>query len=447
MDYGYEAELPQNLLAEQAILGAIQYEPHSMSLVADRLKESDFSGIAYCHPEIWRAMQTIYQRDELVDLAALVAELKHSGVTEVKGRPVLAYLNRLYQYALEHGPDVEINAKFVRDTAIRRQMHRALEQMALIIRQEEDAETALSQCESLFYDIGNGMESDDLVPLAAVMHEFLLDLDTRHREHGKLTGISTGLDDLDAMLGSMQPQEMLVLGGLPGHGKTSLLLNILYYTILKSKKHVAFFSLEMSRKDLARRLVSMDTDINSQHLRTRLLEGEQWDAIVASATDEARLAVNRTFIDESGDMTPAKMRTKLRRHVARYGDIDLIVIDYLQLMQGDETEPGRRESEIEEQSRISRSIKKLAKQFNVPVLVVASLRKIADGKRPGLADLRGSGTIAYDCDVAMFIMRSQEREGYSIVSVEKHRNGPTGDITLKFDATLTKFSNIDEGEA
>ncbi len=442
-----EAPLPHNILAEQAVLGAVQYNPRSIALVADKLKPDDFHGIAYCHPEIWQAMKWLHDNEQTIDLVALVSRLKALGVDEIKNKPAVAYLGDLWRLAMENATDIETDAHFVRNASLRRQMNRAIEKMAVIIRQEDDAERALEQCEALLYAVGNGIEQDDLTPLSEVMQEFLGDLDARERKQGKLTGIASGLDDLDAMLGGFQPQEMIVLGGLPGAGKTSLLLNILYHTILTSKKRVAFFSLEMSRKDLARRLVSMDTNINSQHMRTRLLSGEQWEAIVASATDEARLAVSHTFIDESGDITPAKMRTKLRRHESKYGKLDLIAIDYLQLMQGDEEPDARRENETQELSRVSRSIKKLAKQFNVPVLVVASLRKVADGHRPELSDLRGSGTIGYDCDVAMFIMRSKEREGYSIVSVEKDRNGPTGDITLKFDATLTKFSSVEEGEA
>ncbi len=442
----YEASLPQNILAEQGVLGAIQYAPSCIALIADRLKDSDFQGIAYRHPEIWQAMKWLYDHEQTIDLVALVARLKVLGVDEIRNKPPTVYLGDLWRLAMENGTDVEQDAQFVKNASLRRQMNRVLEKMAVIIRQEEDAELALEQCEALLYAIGSGIEQDDLTPLTAVMEEFLLDLDTRHREHGKLTGVSTGLDDLDFLLGGLQKQEMIVLGGQPGEGKTSLLLNILYHSILVEQKHVAFFSLEMSRKDLARRLVSMDTGINSQYLRTRILRDEQWEAVIDAATSEKRLASAHTFIDESGDLTPSTMRTKMRRHESRYGKLDLIVIDYLQLMQGDEEPENRHETETQELSRISRALKKLAKSFDVPVLVVVSLRKTSDGKRPELADVRGSGAIAFDSDVAMFIMRSREREGYSIVNIEKHRNGPTGDITLKFDATLTRFSSVEEGD-
>lgn len=437
-----EKHLPQDFDAEQGVLGSVLYMPHLFSIVADSLRPDDFYFHSYRHPEIWQAMKTLSTQDIEIDILTVVEQLKHENITEINDAPVHRYLQHLWDDALYNGPNIEQYADFVLNAAIKRRIFKAVQDMAAIVATEEDAQIALEKAGALLANINEGIESSDLRPLSEVMQRFIGDLDARQRERGKLVGIPTGFDDLDILLGGLQKQELLVLGGRPGEGKTSLLLTIIYNLLTRFAYSIAFFSLEMGEVDLARRLVSMDTHIDSQNLRTRWLEDDQWDKVVDSVSNA--LANNQVFIDESGDLSIASMRTRLQRHKAKHG-LDLIVVDYLQLMQS-EDEGKRPEPEVVQLSKISRGLKKLAKHFDVPLLALASLNRASESradKRPVLSDLRGSGSIEFDADVVMFISRARERTGYSIINVEKHRNGPIGDVTLRFDPKLTRFYNDD----
>jgi replicative DNA helicase len=436
-------QLPNNFEAEQGVLGAILYEPRNMSLVADKLVPDDFYAARFRHPEIYQAMTSLYAQERELVAAAVLERLKREDITYIDDRPAAHYLDDLWTIALEHGPQVKEHADIVLNTAILRRLYKFLGDAAAALSREENGITALEKMQALLSQVNEGLDTTDLIPLSEVMRLFLNDLDTRQRERGKIVGIPTGFDELDGLLGGLQKQELIVVGGSPGEGKTSLLLNIVYDLLISQQLSIAFFSLEMGYVDLARRLVSMDTQIDSQLLRARFLEDEHWNKVVHSATDA--LSSNRIFIDDSGDLTLASMHTKLQRHKMRHG-LDLIVLDYLQLMQFDGGGDAKRyQNEVQELSRISRGLKKLAKSFNVPVLALASLNRAKDARadpRPRLSDLRGSGSIESDADVVMFISRS--RMGSSLINIEKHRNGPLGDVTLRFDASLTRFYNMDE---
>lgn len=437
--------LPNSFEAEQGVLASLIYEPYLLPRVADKIKPEDFYYQSFRHPDIFEAIRHLYYQEIEIDTATLYEQLKQRGITEVYDRDILRYLSDLWQMALEHGPSLEDDTAILLNLATKRHEYEFLDKAKHVLQEEHDAQKALVLLQALLSSINECLQESDLTPLSRIMDDFLADLDSRNREHGKLTGIPTGLDDLDFLLGGMQRGEMIVLGGQSGEGKTSLALNFLYYLITQLSLYVAMFSLEMPKIDLARRLVSMDSGIDSQLMRTRQLEPGHWDGIIRSATD--RLYKDRIFIDDSGDLTPSSMRVKLDRFKARHG-LDFIIVDYLQLMQNDDEDKSR-ETEAQQLSKISRGLKKLAKHYNVPLLALVSLNRASEAradKRPQLSDIRGSGSIGFDADVVMFIMRSRERAGYSLVNIEKHRNGPIGDVTLKFNPTLTRFSNADDME-
>jgi replicative DNA helicase len=439
-------ELPNNLAAEQGVLGSILYTPSLISEVASLLTPTDFYSESRRHPAIWKAMLSLYRQEIGIDTATMLEQLQKDGITEIYSSNVLTYIHYLWDKAREEMPSVREDARIVKNASLLRRLTAFLAGASEVIAQADDAEAAQAKLQALLDQVNDGTSHTDLKPLREVMMAFLEDLDVRQQRQGKMTGIPTGLADLDALLGGMQRKEFLVLGGLPGEGKTSLMLNFVHH-LLSLDYRVAVFSLEMGDIDLARRLVSINTGIDSQIMRNRILSDQLTDRVVAAATDT--LASDHIFIDESGDLTLAKMRVKLDRFRALHGGLDLIVVDYLQMMQSDEEENGGgryHEHEAVTLSKISRGLKKLAKHYDVPVLALASLNRASVSradKRPQLSDLRGSGSIEFDADVVMFIMRQRERQGYSLLIVEKHRNGPQGEVTLKFNPNLTKFSTDD----
>lgn len=436
-------QLPNNKHAEQGVLAAILYQPRLISQVADKLKPDDFYYDSLRHKDIYQGMLHLYHQEIEIDTATILAELERAKITEIDGLNALSYISSLWNKGQEL-PSIVDDSAIVTNCATLRRLYGFIGQAGEVLRDETSAQKALEKVQGLLSSINEEVQSSDLTPLSRVMDAFLADLDTRKIRKGELTGIDTGFDDLNSKLGGLQKGDFYVLGGLPGSGKTSLMLNFLYHILLYFNLYVAVFSIEMTDIDLARRLISMDTRIDSQLLRARWLEDDQIAKVVQSSTDT--LYNDHVFIDDSGDLTINAMQTKLDRFKAQHG-LDLVIVDYLQLMQSDDERS--RENEVAQLSKISRGLKKIAKRFNVPVLALASLNRDSSkraNKRHQLSDLRGCGSIEFDSDVVMFIAQSEERAGYSIVNIEKHRNGPVGDVWLRFNPTLTKFESVDEEE-
>jgi replicative DNA helicase len=341
--------------------------------------------------------------------------------------------------------NIEHYAEIVRKKAVSRRLIHAAGQIAAKAYEEADADKALELAEQLIYEISVGTAHTDLVSLASVMDEFLLKLDRRHSTMGQVIGLPTGLAEVDEKLGGLQPEDLILLGGQPGEGKTSLLLNIVYNLLCQLHKSIAFFSLEMSKVDLATRLVSMETGIDSQYIRTRYLSDDQWNKIVFASTEV--LYSDQVYVDESGDLSLAALRSKCRRHKAKHG-LDLVVVDYLQLMQGDMDEKDYH-NHVQVINEIARGLKLLARELQVPVIACSALNRAQNQRAdptPKLSDLREGGE--YHADIVLFIRRSRERPGYSILNIAKHRNGPSDmDVLLKFNASLTKFEDADEEAA
>lgn len=430
-----EKMLPMSIEAELGVLGSLVIDPDAIVGIADQLRPDDFYREA--HRAIYETILRLYHvRQEPADYITLCDELeRHGKLSQVGGA---SYIGGLVNEVPTAG-NVDYYARIVKQKAECRRVIGAAGTIAAI--GYEETENVLERAEAALYRLSEGTVSSDLVGLSNVMQGFLNRLDARSRETGKIVGLPTHFFDLDFKLGGLQPQELIILGGRPGEGKTSLLLNIVHNLLFKSQVTIAVFSLEMSQDDLARRLISMETGIDSQRLRTRFLSEAEWDKIVNAAD---RLSDDHVCIDESGELSITALRSKCRRHKAKYG-LDLVVVDYLQLMSS-EVDEKRQEDRRHQIDKISRGLKQLARELDVPVLACASLNRAVEGRAdqtPKLSDLRESGSIESDADVVMFIRRSRETEGVSLINIEKHRNGPTGEVKLKFDASLTKFSDME----
>ena len=427
--------LPHSIEAEQGVLGSLILDPEAIAEIIDTLSPDDFYRDA--HACIYRAIRRLYNNRIPADYITLCDELAQQHQLEQVGGA--SYITSLINYVPTSG-NIASYADMVQKKATCRRLVKAAGTIAAAALAEDDK--ALEVAEQAIYQVSEGRTSSDLVALSTVIGRYIDRLDVRQRQNGRLTGVEMGFDDLDFLLGGMQPAELIILGGRPGTGKTSLALNVAYHAIFRQECNVAIFSLEMSHDDLARRLVSMQTGIDSQQLRTRMLKSEEWE-LVASAV--STLSDNHCYIDESGDLSIASIRSKARRHKTKHG-LDLVIVDYLQLMHAD-MEEKRESNRVQEIGKISRGLKQLAKELDVPVLALASLNRAVEGRgdaRPRLSDLRESGSIESDADVVLFISIMQGVAAQSLVNIAKHRNGPVGDVYLCFDAKLTKFRSVNE---
>jgi replicative DNA helicase len=311
-----------------------------------------------------------------------------------------------------------------------------------------DLETLLDQAEQKLFAVSQKYLKQNFVPLSDILHETFDRIDELHREKGKLRGVATGFADLDSKLGGLQKSDLVILAARPSMGKTSLALDFVRNVTMNEKKAVAVFSLEMSKDQLVDRLLAAEADVDLWKMRTGKLNDlgpdNDFERIGHAL---GRLSEAQIFIDDSGSLNIMELRTKARRLQAEH-ELDLIVVDYLQLMQGRNTE-----NRVQEVSEISRSLKILAKELNVPVLALSQLSRAVEqrggDKKPQLSDLRESGSIEQDADVVMFIYRDEMYAGkdskkphIAEILIRKHRNGPTGEIELFVDQEKTSFKNL-----
>lgn len=432
-----EKHLPFAIESEQIVLGTLVMEPERLLDVFSTLKPADF--YRRQHQAIYAAICMLYNRNsQPPDFVALTDFLERRGRLESVGGSF--YLTDIGTYATGFSA-FDYHVEQIRQKAVYRSLIAAgTNIVAMGYEQKSDA---LELAEQALYQISQGRDVADLVSGSQVMAEYINLLDARNQQvnEGKPIGIATGFTDIDQLMGGLQPGELYVLGGRPGQGKTSFLLNIVLNLIERGQSGIAIYSLEMSRNDLAGRLVSMKTNIDSQQLRVRALTQREWASVI-EATDA--LSNDNWFVDESGKLSMAAMRHKCRRHKMQHG-LDLVIVDYLQLMEGEETANKRQYNRVQEVGEVSRGLKQLSKDLNVPVLAAASLNRAAEGrsnKRPQLSDLRESGSIESDADVVMFISRDESKKNQSVIEVAKHRNGPVGEVSLEFDAAHTRFKDL-----
>lgn len=429
--------IPHSREAEEALIGSILINPDAYLEVASFLQAEDF--YIHRHRFAWQAISRLQERRSPVDLLTVCEELDRAGYLAEIGGP--AYLTALIN-ATPTSLHAQEYARIIEQAAVRRRMLEAANQVAKLAYQEDAAlESVIDESERALFAASQRMLGRDLRPASAVLSELFDQVDQRSKQDG-FFGIPTGFIDLDRLLGGMQPSDLLIVAGRPGMGKTSLLLSTIRWAAQKHHKRVALFSLEMAAEQMAQRLVSQQTGIDTQRMRTGKLKDDEWPLFTQAVET---ISGTHLFMDDTPAITPSQLRAKCRRLHAEYG-LDLVVIDYLQLMSGG----GRFENRTQEISHISRQLKVLAREFNVPVLAAAQLSRAVEqraDKRPLLSDLRESGSIEQDADVVLFLYRPEEKEQPNQVEVEvaKHRNGPTGQLRLAFNPTATRFDNAARG--
>ena len=386
MNETVEKLLPQNIEAECGVLGSIIIDPEAIVQVSDFLHPDDFYRDA--HRTIYEVILQLYEEHEPADFITICDELERRNKLEEVGGA--SYITSLVNQVPTSG-NVEFYGRIVERTAILRRLIHAAGQIAAIAYEEVDADIALDKAEKLIFEISQRHARSDFSHMREILAEYMNKLDQLHEHHGSIVGVATGFTDLDRLTGGLQKSDLIVLASRPGVGKTSLAMSIAHYAALKYHNSIAFFSLEMSKDQLAQRLLSMDAGIDQHRLRTGRIEEDEWDRIVYAMDT---LSEANIWIDDTASITPMEMRSKIRRLHAQHG-IDLIIVDYLQLMQA--TIGGKRnENRVQEISEISRSLKGLARELNLPVLALAQLSRAVESRQskvPQLSDLRESGCL------------------------------------------------------
>jgi replicative DNA helicase len=433
---------PHNIEAEQAILGGILINNDALNQVVDILSDEDFYREA--HALIFNGMLTLYNRDDPVDLITLSQVLKEKGVLEKIGGT--AYLASLAE-ATSTSAGIVYHSEIVKDLAMRRDLINQCSNISEVCFQStNDTEEILDLAERSVFQIAERRIDQNFYPIDEVVKKSFKRIETTSGR--KITGISTGFTDFDERTSGLQPSDLIIIAGRPSMGKTALALNIAYNAALEEKVGVAIFSLEMSSLQLGIRLLGSDAMIDAWKLRKGSLQDDDYLRLTDSANRISELPI---YIDDSSGLSALEMKAKARRLKKKH-DISLLIIDYLQLMQSKRSVESR-QLEI---SDISRSLKALAKDLDIPVIAVSQLnRKVEDrpNKRPLLADLRESGAIEQDADLIVFIYREEmynrtdENRGKAELIIAKHRNGPTGNVNLTFREQFTKFQNYYKDES
>ncbi|TMD91419.1 MAG: replicative DNA helicase [Chloroflexi bacterium] len=438
-----EKLLPQNIEAECGVLGSIIIDPEAIVQVAEFLFPDDFYRDA--HRTIYEVIIQLYEQRQPADFITICDELERRNKLEDVGGA--SYITSLINLVPTSG-NVEYYGRIVERNAILRRLIEAAGQIAAVAYQEEDADVALDKAEQLIFNISQRHARSDFALLRDILSAYMNKLDQLHERRGTIVGVPTGFTDLDHLTGGLQKSDLIILAARPAIGKTSLALTMAHNTAIKHQRSVAIFSLEMSKEQLVQRLLSMDAAIDQQRLRTGWIEDDEWERIVYAM---GTLSEANIWIDDTAGISTVEMRSKARRlHAER--NIDLIIVDYLQLMQSMSGSGRRNENRVQEISEISRNLKSLARELNVPVLALAQLSRAVESRQskvPQLSDLRESGSIEQDADIVMFIYRDDvynpetERKNIADIIVAKHRNGPVGEISLYFQASQTRFHDLE----
>jgi replicative DNA helicase len=438
---------PQSIEAEQSVLGALLIDRDAVIEVAELLRPGDF--YRSHHGTVYAAILELSERREPVDLVTVSEVLERQGQLDAIGGS--AYLTSLINLT-PTAVNAVYYARIVERKAVLRGLISAAGKIAGIGYDENtDVEVSIDRAEQELFSVSQKRVASGFSPLRTLLHSAYDRLDYLHQHKGEVSGIRTGFADLDALTTGLQKSDLIILAARPSIGKTSLALNFAEHAAVKEGKTVGIFSLEMSKEQLVLRLLSSVANIDSQRLRTGFLEEMDFTRLAPAMNTLAEAPI---FIDDTPNITTMELRTKARRLQAESG-LDMVIVDYLQLMQGSAT--SKDANRVQEVAEISRGLKALARELQVPVISLSQLSRQAEmreSKEPRLSDLRESGSIEQDADLVMFLWREKERgadEGESdgeIVKLKlaKHRNGPTGEAVLWFKKRQTRFvSAAEEG--
>ncbi|AKX92963.1 replicative DNA helicase [Neomoorella thermoacetica] len=429
---------PQSIEAEQSVLGAIMLDREALYAVLETLKVDDFYREA--HRMIYRAILDLNERGEAVDLLTVTEELRRRGELEAAGG--VAYLTSLTG-DVPSVANAGYYARLVAEKAALRSLVQAASQITeMAFSESGSVDQILDEAERLIFEVAGGRHRSGFVPIKNVLLQTFEQLERLSTHKGEVTGVPT-FHDLDRLLSGLQPSDLIICAARPGMGKTSFCLNIAQQVAVKEKLPVAIFSLEMSREQLVQRMLAAEAMVEQQRLRTGYLTEDDWARLVNAA---GILGEAPIYIDDTPAISALEVRAKARRLQSETG-LGLVVVDYLQLMQAHR----RVDSRQQEIALISRAMKALARELNVPVMVLSQLNRGVEqrqDKRPVMADLLESGAIEADADVIIFLYRPQyydpdtDKKGIAEVIVAKHRNGPVGTVEMAFLPEYTKFVDL-----
>ncbi|MGM9583061.1 MAG: replicative DNA helicase, partial [Phascolarctobacterium sp.] len=434
---------PQSIEAEQSVLGAMLIDKEAIAKVTEVLNADDFYREA--HRVIFTAMLELYNKNEAVDLITVTDILRRDNKLEDIGG--IAYITSLANIVLT-AANVKYHADIVAEKSILRQLVKVSTEIAAMgYEANDEVGVLLDTAESRILEISNRKKKADFTPISAVLMDSVQSIEKLLNNKGGLTGIPTGFNDFDKLTSGLHPSDFIILAARPSMGKTALALNIVQNVALRAHKRVggdprsvAFFSLEMSKEQLVNRMLCAEANIDSQRLRIGEMGDKDWDALWAACDTMSKAKI---YIDDTAGITVMDMRSRARRLKAEHG-LDLIVVDYLQLMQGSgkRNTSGDRQQEV---SEISRSLKALARELDVPVLALSQLSRGVEArqvKRPMLSDLRESGSLEQDADIVAFLYREdyynpETENKHTELIIAKHRNGPVDTVNLFFHKQFT----------
>lgn len=437
--------MPHSIEAEQSVIGAMLMDKDAILEAAELISGQDFYQTAY--GVIFDSMVELFNEGKPVDLITLQERLKEKDVPpEIAS---LEFVKNLLTEALTSA-NVKYHAEIVADKSMLRKLIRLNDEISNICYAgKEPLEAVLEKTEKSVFELLQRRNTSDYVPIRQIVLNALDRIEKASKNKGSVTGLPTGFIDLDYKLSGLQPADLILVAARPSMGKTAFVLNIAQYVAFKKGRKAAIFSLEMSKEQLVNRLFSLESQVEAQALRTGNMKDSDWEKLIESA---GIIGQSKLIIDDTPGISVSELRSKCRKYKLEHG-LDLIIIDYLQLMSG--SVGGRSESRQQEISEISRSLKALARELNVPVIALSQLSRAVEArpdKRPMLSDLRESGAIEQDADVVMFIYRDEyynkdsEYKKQAEIIIAKQRNGPVGTVHLAWLGEYTKFANLSRQE-
>lgn len=434
-----ERPLPHNLEAERCVLGSILIRNDAFNIAVELVDADDFFRDA--HRRVFEQMVGLNERGQAIDFVTIKDELNRAGGLDDVGGP--AYISALAD-GVPRSTNVEHYARIVKEKAkLRSLIHSANKIVSTAYEAERDADTVLDEAEQEIFSIAEDRVHEGFVPLSALVQDSFTTIEKLQEHNSLVTGIPTGFTDIDYLTSGFQPADLIIVAGRPSMGKTAFVLNVAQHIGTKTEKTVGFFSLEMAKEQLFQRMLTTEAKIDAHRFRTGQLSDGDYKQL---STAMGLLESARVFIDDTAGISVLEMRAKSRRLKAEHG-LDLVIVDYIQLMQG----RGRFENRTQELASISRSLKGLAKELGVPVVALSQLSRAPEARsdrRPQLSDLRESGALEQDADVVIFIFREEmyeetpENQNLAEIIVGKQRNGPTGNVKLAFIKQQTRFQNL-----
>ncbi len=433
--------MPNSLEAEQSVIGSMIMDKDAITTATELLQKDDFYHQQY--GVLFEAMKELYEANQPVDLVTLQNKLKEKDVPQEISS--LEFVRDILT-SVPTSANVKYYATIVQENAVKRRLIRITEDIENeCYAGKESLDSVLNKTEKDVFGLLSSRTSGDFVPIREVVMNALEKIEKASKQTGTVTGIATGFLDLDYRTAGLQPSDLILVAARPSMGKTAFVLNIAQYVAFHEGKSVAIFSLEMSKEQLVNRLFSLEARVDAQALRTGNLSDADWEKLVEGA---GIIGDSKLIIDDTPGISINELRSKCRKYKLEHG-LDIIIIDYLQLMTGSGRGSESRQQEI---SDISRALKGLARELNVPVVALSQLSRAVEQRpdhRPMMSDLRESGAIEQDADVVMFIYRDDyynkdtELKGISEIIIAKQRNGPIGTINLAWLPEYTKFANLE----